>query len=310
MCGWACAIAVAFGAPAAAVEPPSPGGQRFAVGEIVIRFTDRSRLVRFPGRRPAPRPLGVVVRYPALGDPARVDIRQAAPATADGPFPLIVFGHGFNVTPDTYSRLLQAWAQAGYVVAAPVFPVTNAHAPGGAHEPDLVNQPTDMSFVISRMLASNVAGYGILSGLIRPDEIAVAGHSDGGSTALAVAYNSRYIDRRVRAAMILSGAKIPGVRGYHFRAARRPLLAVQGTADRSNFPASTSDYFRVAPPPKFLLSLLGATHLAPYATQQPQLGIVERETIAFLDDYLKGLAGASSRMWKAGVVAGTATLTR
>jgi hypothetical protein len=37
-----------------------------------------------------------------------------------------------------------------------------------------------------------------------------------------------------------------------------------------------------------LLWLLGASHLPPYTDEEPQLGIVERSTIAFLDHYLKG----------------------
>jgi hypothetical protein len=41
--------------------------------------------------------------------------------------------------PATYASLLLAWARAGYVVAAPVFPLTNASAPGGANESDLVS---------------------------------------------------------------------------------------------------------------------------------------------------------------------------
>ncbi len=309
VCGWACAIALGLGGVAVATVPASPVS-KFAVGETVTRFTDTSRLVRFPHRAPMARPLQVVIRYPALGNTARVDVRGAPPARADGPFPLIVFGHGFNVTPDTYSRLLQAWARAGYVVAAPVFPLTNAHTPGGPHESDLINQPTDMSFVISQMLSTSAAEDGLLSGLVRPDQIAVAGQSDGGSTALATAYNSHYFDRRIRAAVILSGAKIPGLHGYDFRDPGPPLLAAQGTADKTNFPISTYRYFRVAPAPKFLLSLLGATHLAPYTSEQPQLGIVERETVAFLDNYLKRMAGAGSRMWRSGRVTGVATLTR
>jgi dienelactone hydrolase len=288
---------------------PASSVSKFAVGETVMRFTDTSRLVRFPHRAPVPRPLRVVIRYPAIGNTAQVDVRGAPPATADGPFPLIVFGHGFKVTPDTYSRLLQAWASAGYVVAAPVFPLTNAHTPGGAHESDLINQPTDMSFVITRMLSTSVADDGLLSGLIRPDQIAVAGQSDGGSTALAAAYNSHYFDPRIRAAVVLSGAKIPGLHGYDFRDPGPPLLAAQGTADKTNFPSSTYSYFRVAPSPKFLLSLLGATHLAPYTSEEPQLGIIERETVAFLDNYLNRMAGAGSRMWRSGRVTGVANLT-
>jgi hypothetical protein len=40
--------------------------------------------------------------------------------------------------------------------------------------------------------------------------------------------------------------------------------------------------------PKFLLWLLGAGHLPPYTAHQPQLRIVERATVAFLNHYLKG----------------------
>jgi len=67
-----------------------------------------------------------------------------------------------------------------------------------------------------------------------------------------------------------------------------PLLAVQGTADPFNAPATTAAYFEVAGRPKFLLWLLGASHLPPYTDEEPQLGIVERTTIAFLDHYLDG----------------------
>jgi predicted dienelactone hydrolase len=301
LAGTVCAVLLS---PSAATAQAGP----FAVGEVMITFTDNSRHVVLARRRHAPRVLQTVIRYPALGDPSLVDARGAPPATADGPFPLIVFAHGFKATPNTYSRLLRAWAQAGYVVAAPTFPLTRAGAPGGAKESDLVNQPRDMSFVIGRMLARNAAGYGVLSGLINPNQIAVAGHSDGGSTALAVAYNRHYVDHRVRAAVILSGSEIPGVYGYDFPAPSPPLLAVQGTADTSNAPASTWLYFRIAPPPKFLLSLLGAGHGPPYIGEQPQLGVVEHVTTAFVDTYLKGLSGALSWMWNAGDVSGVARL--
>jgi dienelactone hydrolase len=275
----------------------------------VLVFKDRSRHVTFPGRPPEARTLVSVIRYPATGDPARVDVRGAAPARAAGPFPLIVFGHGFNITPAPYAGLLQSWARAGYVVAAPTFPLSNANAPGGPNESDLVNQPADMSFVISRMLAASAAPRGVLASMLAPHHVAVSGQSDGGSTALATAYNTNYLDRRVGAAMILSGAEIPGVSGYDFPPPRPPLLATQGTADTSNAPASTYRYFHIASRPKFLLSLLGAPHLGPYTNEQPQLGIVERETVAFLDRYLKHQKGAKSRMWKAGDVPGLATLS-
>jgi hypothetical protein len=76
-----------------------------------------------------------------------------------------------------------------------------------------------------------------------------------------------------------------------------------------NLPHFTYDFFRAAPPPKFLLTLLGASHLPPYSYEQPQLGVVERVTIAFLDRYLKRLPGTRGRLWRAGTVPGVATLT-
>ncbi len=288
-------------APRAAPPAPKPHAP-FAVGMRVVTFVDHKRDVTLPGKGTGPRTLVTVIRYPAQGPASNVDVQGAAPVRGVR-FPLVVFGHGYTVTPAIYSTLLQAWARAGYVVAAPIFPLENANAPGGPDESDLINQPGDMSFVISRLLALTRAPTGFFAGLIDPREIAVSGHSDGGNTALAVSYNLHYRDRRVRASVILSGAEIPGVSGYDFPMPAPPLLATQGTADTINPPSFTSAFFDVAPSPKYRLTMFGADHIGPY-TEQPQLGIVERVTIAFLDLYLKGTPGARSRMFRAGNVPG------
>ncbi|MDQ6778956.1 MAG: hypothetical protein M3071_22660 [Actinomycetota bacterium] len=319
----ACAVALLAGAGSAgsAAAPPTARPTAgpvqhvtyaphapFAVGEIVVHYVDTSRAVHYPGQPAQPRPLTTVIRYPAAGAASQVDIFRAAPATASGPFPLIVFGHGFNVTPAIYARLLQAWASAGYVVVAPIFALTNKNAPGGANESDIVNQPRDMSFVITQMLAASTRTHGILSRLVDPHAIAVSGQSDGGETALATAYDSYYLDRRIDAAVILSGAELPGS-GFYFPKPSPPLLASQGTADVINLPGNTYAFFHAAPAPKFLLRLLGAPHLGPYTDEQPQLGVVERATVAFLDRYLKHLPGARARLWSAGDVPGVASLS-
>ena len=291
-------------APGAPVPPPPS----FAVGLRVLRLTDRSRTIRLTGGRTEPRTLVTYVRYPALGAPGQLDIPNAAPASAGGPYPLIVFAHGFAATPQLYARLLRSWTRAGFVVAAPVFPLSNDNAPGGPDEADVINQPADISFVISSLLALNQPGVGPLSGLIDPTRIAAAGHSDGAETALAVAYSRRFRDPRVDAAVILSGAEMSGIGGYSFTDGRPPLLAAQGTADRSNEPAYTNAYFDQAQRPKFLLRLLGAGHLAPYTSQQRQRAIVERVTTAFLDTYLKREPGALQSLRTLGNVHGTSAL--
>jgi dienelactone hydrolase len=285
-----------------------PADGPFAVGIRTLRFIDTSRTVTFPGQKPQPRPVVTVIRYPAQGPARDTDVPGAAPATAAGPFPLVIFGHGFAVTPGVYARLLQAWARAGYVVAAPIFPLSNANAPGGPNESDIVNQPRDMSFVISQMLALSRKRYGLFSHLIARKEIAVSGQSDGGETALATAYDRYYLDRRVRAAVILSGAALPGG-SFAFPSPSPPLLASQGTADTTNNPNNTYRFFALAPTPKYLLRLLGAPHLPPYTDEEPQLGIVERVSIAFMDRYLKDGHGDLRAMASAGNVPGLAALT-
>jgi dienelactone hydrolase len=273
-----------------------------------MRFVDNSRRISLKGGRSEPRTLVTYVWYPALGAPGRTAVANAAPVTGEGGFPLIVFGHGFASTPKPYLNLLLSWARAGYVVAAPVFPLGSAGAPGGPNEADVINQPQDMSFVISSLIALDDSGGNPFSGLIDPTGIAVAGHSDGGETALAVAYSRRYRDRRVDAAVILSGAEISGVGGYSFTSGSPPLLAAQGTADTSNEPRFTNAFVKRARRPKFLLSLLGAGHLGPYTSQQPQLTIVERVTVAFLDRYLKLETDAVGLLVSSGRVTGASAL--
>jgi dienelactone hydrolase len=248
-----------------------------------------------------------IVRYPVAGSPRRTDVSNAVPLRSGG-FPLIIFGHGFAVTPGIYAPLLRYWARAGYVVAAPVFPLGNANAPAGPNESDLVNQPRDMSFVITRMLAAGASSSGPFAGLIDPRKIAVSGQSDGGDTALTAAYHSGFRDTRIGAVVILSGQEIPGLGGYDFPPGSPPLLATQGLADTINLPSTTFAFFAAARTPKYLLTMPGAPHLPPYTDEQPQLGIVERVTVDFLNAYLKRTPGALARMTAAADVPGTARL--
>jgi dienelactone hydrolase len=248
--------------------------RRRATPVRVLRLVDPTRHVLLPDGSIQPRTLVTYVRYPSVGS---------------GPFPLVVFAHGYAVTPVPYRPLMQAWVRAGYVVAAPVFPLENANAPGGPDESDLVNQPGDVSFVLTRILA-------LLGPLVDPARVAVAGHSDGAETALAVAYDGRFRDDRIRAAIILSGARLPGP--LRFPRNSPPLLAAQGSADRINPPSFTRAFYDLAPRPKFLLTLPNAGHIAPYTRDSAQFRAVVRVTTAFLDHYLRG--GPLARLLGAG----------
>src|SRR5262249_54408582 len=117
--------------------------------------------------------------------------------------------------------------------------------------------------------------------------IAVAGHSDGAAAALLAAYGDRSRDRRLDAAVILSGSELQGERDAFARSGP-PLLAVPGTADTINPPGSPRQVFPGARRPKPLPWPIGAGHLPPSTTDTRHLAVVERATVAFLDHCLRG----------------------
>src|SRR5436190_2255274 len=122
--------------PAAAAAAGVAG--RYQVGERRLTFTEPARDGP-AGERLGPRTLAITVWYPRSG---------SGPAT--GARPLLVFAPGFRQCSGPYSALLEAWASAGYVVAAVDFPRTSCHEGAAAYEPDLVNQPRDVTYAFTR----------------------------------------------------------------------------------------------------------------------------------------------------------------
>jgi predicted dienelactone hydrolase len=242
----------------------------------------------------------------ARGGPRVLTTSVWYPAAAGGPYPLIVFAHGFNVTPASYAPLLQSWAQAGYIVAAPTFPLTNSGAPGGPDESDVVNQPADIRFVIDQLLAANTKP-GPLAELIDPNKIGVAGHSDGGITAAAVAYNTCCRDPRISAAVVMAGAEMGVPGGSYFPPGSAPMLAIQGDADHSNNPQNSRQlYNEDGAGPKYLLDLPGASHEGPFMQSDPAADLVQRATVDFFGRYLK--TGTVSQLAHDAAVPGLASI--
>jgi len=236
--------------------------------------------------------------------------RSAGPAS--GPFPLLMFAPGFLQCGASYSRLLQAWASAGYVVAVVNFPRTDCDAGAAAYEPDLVNQPADVSYVLSRLLALNAQPHDLFSGLLNPQEIAAAGQSDGGDTVAALAANTCCTDHRLAAVAVLSGAEWPPMPGRYFPhgvSGTPPMLFVQGSADTINPPWTSLQLYRAdRATARYYLDLFGASHMIPYVGTNPVERLVARVTLAFFDRYVLGQAGALATMTRDGNVTGTATL--
>jgi dienelactone hydrolase len=216
-----------------ASKPPPRSATTFAVGVMTETFVDHSRITPANGDEPKlpDRTLVTTIWYPAKGGVhTTTPIQGAAPDRSGGPYPLIVFGHGLGATPEVYEGLLSRWAAAGFVVAAPRFPLTSSNAPGGLDPNDVFNQPKDMSYVITSVLRDSARSTGTLSGLVAPHEVGVAGHSEGAITTLGF-FNSCCRDARIKAAEVIDGDPEAYPSGsYHF-GGDPPLLVVHGTAD-------------------------------------------------------------------------------
>ena len=254
------------------------------------------------GQHLSRRRLVTLIRYPSSRRPA------AAARPAAGPFPLVMFAPGFMQCSDPYAHLLRAWASAGYVVAAVDFPRTDCHAGAAAVEGDLVNQPHDLSYVISRLLALSAHRRDLLSGLLNRHQIAAAGQSDGGDTVAALA-NTCCADRRLVAVAVLSGAEWPPMPGRYFAHRAPPMLFTQGSADTINPPWMSRQLYNAdSPRARYYLDLFGADHTVPYWGANRVERLVARVTLAFFDQYVLGQASALARMRRNGNVRGQAAL--
>jgi predicted dienelactone hydrolase len=110
---------------------------------------------------------------------------NGTPEGTSRPYPLVVFSHGYSLSPIVYSTLVEHYASQGYVVLGPEH---NESFDGSLTEfwKELIDRPVDIHRTIDYAEQLNKP-EGALAGLIDLDNIAVVGHSYGGYTALAAA---------------------------------------------------------------------------------------------------------------------------
>lgn len=221
-----------------AAEASRPAGPPYAVGRHELTLVDGSRptpAVPAQGRAAEPdRTIEVEVVYPAAGDaPPEPAAGAPSPAEADaeplpGPWPLVVFAHGFNGRSEFFRGFAEQWARQGYAVALPTFPLSRQ---GIAYSDDYVNQPGDVSFVVDR-LADLDAGD-LLDGVIDTDRYLVGGHSLGSATVFGVAYNSCCLDPRIVGAISVSGGPLLYPDGNYDHHPTTPMLMIHGGQDQT-----------------------------------------------------------------------------
>jgi dienelactone hydrolase len=298
------ALALA-GSWATAAGAQTAGLPQHNVGVVGATFVDKSRPTAANGQCPKMpyRALPTTIYYPAVGQPNSTPLTaqpNAVPDTSNGPYPLIVFAHGFGATADTYQNLLAYLASRGYVVAAPTFPLSSATSPCGAIAGDFVNQPEDESFVIDEVLLRS-RPKGLLAGLVDRKRIGAAGHSNGAVTTWGLVGNTAVRDPRIDAAVIMAGTleKFPKGR---FDLAKAPAVLLVHGSDDSLIPYDLGvASFNEARGPKGLLTIRGGNH---GSASGP---LVYAAAGDFFDAYLRGDAAANARL-STDQVAGASTM--
>jgi alpha-beta hydrolase superfamily lysophospholipase len=190
-----------------------------------------------------------------------------------GPFPLVVFVHGYDTGPSDYARFCSALASSGYVVAAPSFPLEDPARGFPLDRTRLADEAGDVSFVVGS-LEERAAALDLT-----PGAVAVVGHSDGADVALLVGYGPGTVDARVGA--LVADAPDPMPSGA--TPSSVPLLLVQGTADTVVPYSASRAVFEQVDAPVVYLSLVGAGHLPLIAGGTPWTPVLDAAVARFLD---------------------------
>jgi dienelactone hydrolase len=246
-----------------AAEVIARGAHAAGVRSLTLEDTSRGVMANGTSAAKPTRVLPTEVWYPIAPDPsAPATGRRDAPlATADGPYPLVVYAHGFMTRPQDNAGLAGWLASKGYVVAGPEFPLTNLFT-SPANAADVVHQPADVSFVIDSLLAANADPASPFHGAVDPDRIAIVGLSLGAMTVALTGFHPAFRDDRVDAvaAIALPGCFLPP--GFFAqRPAPLPLLLVSGTMDAVIRPdENATRAWELAQPPRVAVSIHGGTH--------------------------------------------------
>jgi predicted dienelactone hydrolase len=207
-----------------------------------------------------PRVLTTVVWYPAARGTGTADTFGLRDADVRaGRYPLVVFSHGTCGRPTEASHLTMALAAQGFVVAAPPHPGnTKDDIPaclGGLPFIDsAVNRVPDVRFVIDSMLTENGNAASRFSGRLRADRIAVTGLSFGGFTTLLAAQQEPRLVATLAMAPGGTASLAPGNIAI-------PTMVIGSEKDEVVGFAESEKAYQRLDGPRFLVELLGATHL-------------------------------------------------
>jgi predicted dienelactone hydrolase len=173
-------VVVGFGLLAALAQPVLPKGE-YRAGMTQVEFIDQA----------SHRPLDYMLIYPAKPERAATPFKifmasnlhlyKDAPWVGDGTrHPLVMFSHGAGGNGSLYAWFGEYLASHGYIVAMLYHYRANTYDSSALYVRNrLWQRPRDVSLDLTHLLQDKVWGP-----RINPQQIGVAGHSQGGFTSL------------------------------------------------------------------------------------------------------------------------------
>ena len=191
-----------------------------------------------------------------------IDAHVGADPATDGPYPVVLFSHGYAGFPEQSADLVTHLASWGFVVIAPDHVERSLSGLLGtaAQGVEKREDPEVLSASLDAAIADATSEDSQLHELMDLDKVAVAGHSAGASAAYLTASS----EDRVKAFIAYSvGTGRPGEDG---KAAERPVpdvpgMVMLGTADGIIEPEQSVEVYDGMQPPKYLVEIEGAGHL-------------------------------------------------
>jgi predicted dienelactone hydrolase len=220
-------------------------------------------------------------------------VRDAAPVTTDGAFPLVIISHGYPGNRYLLSHLGENLASKGFVVAS-IDHKDSTYDDQKSFASTLYNRPFDQLFVLNEMVRLGKSGSGFLAGLVDDAHVGLVGYSMGGygvvnvigggystaSETLATAPPNRLLadrgaaspayqksmDPRIKAAIAIAPWGMQG--GFWdaggLKGIKTPVLFVAGSADVvAGYEDGTKAIYQDAVnADRYLLTFLNASHNA------------------------------------------------
>ena len=192
----------------------------------------------------------------------------AEPPAAEGPWPFVIFSHGYGAIRNQSLQLCEVLASHGFVVVSADH-VGNTAADefnGIAVDFDTAaaQRPADVKTLLDAFLGEEPPAD-MLKGQINAQEVGITGHSFGGYTALVgvggLASAGAAGDPRIKAIAPIS----PGAQAMtedDWAAVNVPTLFLAGTADTVTpiEPSVTGPYAAMEGRPRYRVDVHGATH--------------------------------------------------